>query len=383
MVVPWAMPSHDVQSRTVEVPFVEDNGHIFLEGRINGVGPVWMTLDTGAGTAAVDVARAPELKISGTGQVRATGAGGAETIQMASGIEFALPGLALPRQSAGLIPLGFISQRVGRPIAAILGYELFREFVVEIDYHRQRLSLHDPRTYRYQGVGTVVPLEFDRNLPYMTASLSMATGGVARGQFVIDLGSNVPVMVSEAYARTHSLLRPADRRIDLVGRGVGGDVHLVLARAAGLDIQGVTLAGPIVGFPRNLGGLIAAEDSVGNIGAALLRRFRVTFDYSRRRMILEKTASFGEPFESDMSGLALVTSGPRFEVVSIARIVAGTPAEQAGLRAGDRVLEVDGTPVPDVAAIRRLLRQEGRRVTLRIARGEERLTCTVTLRRLI
>jgi Aspartyl protease/PDZ domain len=370
-------------SRTVDIPFIDDNGHIFLEGRINGVGPVWMTLDTGAAGAVVDADRAAEFHVRATGQQRATGAGGTESIRTAPGITFALPGVSFPAQPAGLISLGFISQRTGRPVAAILGYDFFRAAVVDIDYSRQRIRLHEPRSYRYTGTGVIVPLEFDENLPYMQATLTMPAGGSADGRFVIDLGSNIPVIVSAASAKTHGLLRPADRTIEQRGRGVGGDVLMLLARAAGLEIQNVAVAGPIVAFPQSLGGGIAAEGAVGNVGAALLRGFRVIFDYSRRQMILERRAGFTESFEADMSGLALITSGARFEIVSIARVFAGTPAADVGLRPGDQVLEIDGRPAPDIGAIRRLFRQDGRQLTVGVSRNGEKKSFTLKLRRLV
>ena len=150
-----------------------------------------------------------------------------------------------------------------------------------------------------------------------------------------------------------------------------------------LEIQDIAVPGPIVAFPQNPGGSIAVEGAVGNVGAALLRHFRVIFDYSRRQMILERRAGFTESFEADMSGLALITSGARFEIISIARVLAGTPAAEAGLRAGDRVLEIDGRPAPDVGAIRRLLRQDGRQVTVGVGRDGEKMSFTLKLRRLV
>jgi hypothetical protein len=47
---------------------------------------------------------------------------------------------------------------------------------------------------------------------------------------------------------------------------------------------------PITGFVKV--GEIADRGKDGNIGGKFLRRFRVTFDYSRRRMILEPNSFF-------------------------------------------------------------------------------------------
>jgi len=50
-------------------------------------------------------------------------------------------------------------------------------------------------------------------------------------------------------------------------------------------------------------------DNDGPIGNEILRRFKVTIDYSRQRMMLEPNAHFSDPFENDMSGIAFESSG--------------------------------------------------------------------------
>src|SRR5262249_1446881 len=151
-----------------------------------------------------------------------------------------------------------------------------RTFVVEIDFARERLSLYDPRSFDYHGRGEVVPLQFENNLPYVEASLKMPDGNEASGKFVIDLGSEIPVIVKEDYAINHGWLKSLHPTMEVAARGVGGsELHIVNARIAGVQIQHTFVARPIAAFPQNIPGVIAAEDAVGNIGAALLRHFRV------------------------------------------------------------------------------------------------------------
>jgi membrane-associated protease RseP (regulator of RpoE activity) len=65
----------------------------------------------------------------------------------------------------------------------------------------------------------------------------------------------------------------------------------------------------------------------------------------------------------------------------IVEVVSGTPAEQAGLQAGDVITSIDNTPVnavhqlPDVIA----QYQPGDRVTIHLTRGNQQLSVTVRL----
>ena len=69
------------------------------------------------------------------------------------------------------------------------------------------------------------------------------------------------------------------------------------------------------------------------------------------------------------------------EGIRVSGIIPGSPAEKAGLRKGDLLLELDGTPLDDLAVYADVLRehQPGDRVELVYQRDGERHTATVTL----
>ena len=57
---------------------------------------------------------------------------------------------------------GFVSYHEG-----IIGAALFDSFVVEIDYDRMQLRLHDPETYRAPKKSVSVPLTLSHNMPFV------------------------------------------------------------------------------------------------------------------------------------------------------------------------------------------------------------------------
>jgi S1-C subfamily serine protease len=60
-----------------------------------------------------------------------------------------------------------------------------------------------------------------------------------------------------------------------------------------------------------------------------------------------------------------------------------SPAERAGLKAGDRLAELDGRPVPDREAIHRVFagKRWGDPVSLKVRRGSETVSLQLLLRR--
>lgn len=139
---------------------------------------------------------------------------------------------------------------------------------------------------------------------------------------------------------------------------------------------------PVTAFVET--GEIAETGKAGNIGARLLRRFRVIFDYSRRRMILELNSNAAEPEEFDMSGAGLVSEGPDFRPIKAAGIRPGSPAAEAGLEPEDVITAVDGeTAELSVRRLKQLFRKEGRQYVLLVKRGEHTLRLKLRTRRMV
>lgn len=101
-------------------------------------------------------------------------------------------------------------------------------------------------------------------------------------------------------------------------------------------------------------------------------------------MILEPNAASGLPFRYDMSGLRLVAEGEGFTTVKAKSVLADSPAERMGVRVGDVLERVDGTPVSGstLDEVRRHLMQEGQR-QVRLRRDQRVVEVALELEPLI
>ena len=205
------------------------------------------------------------------------------------------------------------------------------------------------------------------------------------GRFVIDTGSSGGVILSPQFGGREEVMASSGRTLSVQGYGVGGRSELRLERIERLELGGVSLAHPIAALQSAGAGRVSARGTLGNIGGAILSRFKVIFDYPRKRMILEPGPGIAEPFEMDMSGLALTAPPPDHRRVRVSRVLEGSAALEAGIRAGDEIETVDGTPAPEIglSALRERLRREGQKVRLGVRRGAERITLTLKTRRMI
>ena len=155
-----------------------------------------------------------------------------------------------------------------------------------------------------------------------------------------------------------------------------------MGRLKSLEVGRFAITNPLTGFTKV--GEIADAGKAGNIGGGFLRRFRVIFDYSRKRMILEPNSRLTEADELDMSGAALTSEPPAFTVIKVVRLRPDSPAAQAGLKPQDVIIAVDGQPATtlNVSKLRKMFRVE-RECLLKVKRGEQIVEIKLKLRRLI
>jgi hypothetical protein len=356
---------------------------LFLGVRLNGIGPRWFVLDTGALSSVVDADAAREIGLDASGSSVTEGAGGHARSSILQNVTFDIGEARLEGLHPAALDLRKLGETYGRRLDGIVGSELFRRFVVEIDYEQRELSLFEPATYTGRTGAASLPLQFFDEHPYVRASVLLPGGSEIEGDFVIDSGSNFPLILLPSFIEAHGLRRDLPPMLMTFGRGVGGDVPLPVGRAQRLRLGGFTIERPVTSFPSE--GRFGRRGKAGNIGAAVLRRFRVVFDYSRGLVTLEPNGSFADPYEFDMSGLALGSEAPEYRTRKVHRVLERSPAERAGVEPGDAIIAIDGRNAEDIPldALREMLRAPGKTFVLAIRRGERTLTVTLRTRRLV
>ena len=82
------------------------------------------------------------------------------SISFAKDVRFQMGEATLTEKTITIVSDHDFESSEGRPVAGILGADLFRRYVVVVDYGAKTLELYEPRDFAYQGHGEVVPLEF-------------------------------------------------------------------------------------------------------------------------------------------------------------------------------------------------------------------------------
>jgi hypothetical protein len=349
-----------VEARRVPVE-IASGGRIFLQVRVNGSDPLWFLLDTGSSRSFLDPGQIKPLGLRNMEKEKEKG----KIFSRNALVEVA--GHHLAEHPFTVAP---VRVPVAHPVAGILGAPFFRQLVVAIDYASSSLVLSEPRSFRYSGSGTAVPLDLSQDVPVIGARLTVGSRGPLTARLRVDTGAYWPLRIERAFARSKQLLASTDGMHRFKAAGTDGAEESFLAgRARLLQIGTYLFHDEVATFPADSSAARPGWDGV--LGAALLNRFRVTFDYSRKQMILEPTEMLGVSFDYDLAGVTVVPDGKGFKVGTVQQ---GTLGGDAGLKVGDVILAMDEQPVASMSLlqVRQMFRQDGGRHTVEVQRGRDR-----------
>lgn len=272
---------------------------IYMQASINGSQPLWMVLDTGASVTVFDesVSKMLGIRFLGEGNVDGPGQGPNQKWTFANHTTLMFAGIDLGDQTVATLPLEWFSRQVGRRTDGFLGSNVFRNYVVEIDYENQVLRLHDPEVYRYSGSGQRLPLRFIWNdIPTVHAEVVAQDGTAINGVFLVDSGATTAIWLTKAFSEAHPEVLSAQGAVEVPKVvAVGGELSARLGRVQAIKLGGFEVSMPLTQFTQNTSGIFASPCITGTIGAQMLRRFTVIFDYPHGQMILEPNEHFGDP----------------------------------------------------------------------------------------
>ncbi len=312
------------------------------------------------------------------------------------------------------------SPNLGIPVHGIIGYDLFRDFIVDIDYANKVIKFYNPDLYTYKKRknSETLPLAVRGKKSYLEGTVSYEDKDHVPVRLLIDTGSSDAVWLLEDGEK--GLEIPDKNYEDFLGRGLSGEVYGRRTKINNIQIGHFVLENAKAAFPH-LGAfdLVSNLDNRnGSLGGELLKRFNIVFDYPNGKITLKKNKYFKTPFQYNMSGLDLQHNGLRYiaekitngqgvmiekeksfgdvqilfenttrlslvpEII-VSGIRAGSPADEAGLQEGDVILAVNGKSIYKYKlqeVMKMLNEKEGKRIQVLVERYNTSLKFSFVLK---
>ena len=232
----------------------------------------------------------------------------------------------------------------------LLGGTFLREYIVEIDFPRERVRFLNPERFRLPEQATkeneaVLPIKVVGNR--LVAEVSI--GGKAT-QVMIDTGAPDTGVLSGSTARGVGI--SSSPLPGLRTGSVLGPVDIEFTEAAVLRLGPFELFHvPLMVAPKGFYNLGSSTDSL--IGYDILSQFTMRIDYSRQRLWLRRRPDaevtyLGVPYAPQREAGLLVF--PRDRGLEVIGLFPDSAAAHLGILPGDVLLFPDGVKTPDFVA---------------------------------
>jgi hypothetical protein len=206
------------------------------------------------------------------------------------------------------------TSRLGVLVHGIIGYDIFKDFVVEINYNSKYIRLHKPHTFRFKSSKKwkTIPISIHRKKPYLNAKVTIDS--VEKPvKLLIDTGSTDALWLFED---KETGLTPKENLVfvDYLGKGLSGSVYGKRSKIELFKLNDFSLKDVNVAFPDSLSVDVSKvyKGRTGSLGSEILKRFNFFFDYTNNKIHLKKNGFFKDPFTYNNSGLVLEHNGSMF-----------------------------------------------------------------------
>ena len=365
--------------RKVSIPFYSSNSLIIIPVSINGNTPLNFLVDTGVRSNILfSKTLGDAINLDYTRRIKLVGADGAEDLMASvSPINnFDLGPIEGIFQSLLVLEEEFLELEsvLGVPVYGILGYEFFKYNAVKIDYDHGKLTFYKPKLLKWKPLFyRNVHMQIIDNKPYINITVKQKDGSILKPRLLIDTGANHGLLLNRE--TSDKITMPNLFIESALGQSLGGLLHGYIGRVDFMKFAGFKLDEVLTSYPDETPYSYVIKESgrMGSLGAEVLGRTKLIFDYPRNRLLVRKASNFYAPFRYDMSGMTLKKILDDDNRIYVSEVRPGSPAQRAGIEAFDEIMIINKVPtfIWELTEINKLLRSEpGKNIEIEIRRYE-------------
>ncbi|MFD1063221.1 aspartyl protease family protein [Winogradskyella litorisediminis] len=305
------------KNKSSKIKFQLINNIIVMPVQLNGV-ELSFVLDTGVSKPILfNIANLDSLQIKNTQRsfLRGLGKDGVISAIKSKGNILRIGEAIAVNKEISMVfdPSINFTPRLGVPVHGIIGYDIFKDFVVEINYNNKFIKLYKPDNFKLKTSKSrrLIPIEIINKKPYLDA-LVTTDGKETSVKLLMDTGSSDALWLFEK--SKFNITVPTQFYFeDFLGKGLSGPVYGKRSKIDTFVLTGFELENVNVAYPDSSYLAFARRNTKrnGSISGNLLKRFNWFLDYKNNRAWLKKNSAFKSNFYYNNSGIVLEQLGFR------------------------------------------------------------------------
>lgn len=375
----------------VEIPFDIYNGFILLKIRINGILSANFIFDTGAQHTLLF--KRIYAQILGLNFERRIPIMGSDLNRdlfalITRNVLLDWDGYIKMRKDILVLEEDYfqLDEMLGTRIDGLVGGDIFKNYVIRLDYQRNVLTIYNPNAFKTPGKKfATIPLSVEDSKPYVEVVVRMDGRYEVKARLLLDTGAGVTLML---FTNTHPDLRLPDHTIKgMLGKGLGGFLEGYLGRIDQMQLGSLIYPDMVTSFQDLDSTLIGRQSTArhGILGNLILNHYQVIIDYPHEKLYLHEVRKIKDRY-FDRSGLNIFGVGDDFNEFIVNSVIEKSPAAVADIRSGDIIRSVNGIPAAFFTLnhlARKFQKKPGKKYRLIILRNESRIKKKIVLRELI
>ncbi|MEJ8802385.1 aspartyl protease family protein [Pontibacter sp. H249] len=366
--------------KKVNIPFNLVHNLIIIPVQINDSQPLNFILDSGVrNTLITRLYYSDAFSLNAADKITLQGLGSGHKVEalFSSGNVMSMPGIQGDNHQVYVLmeDVFNLSHRMGMPVHGIIGYDIFKNFIVKINYATKILTLYSPDTkLKKKRKAEEFPLMIEGNKAYVQGKVRQQNGDTLNVKLVLDTGASNTLSL---YLPTNSKLTLPPKVLDTyIGRGLGGDIHGKIGRLDAFVLGKYELFDLPAAYPDEEAIKLALNiaNRNGNLGSDILNRFTVILDYPHNKLTLIPNSKYKKPFNYNLAGFEIATPLPGTKLYIVSNVTDNTPAKHVGIQPGDQIININGQDcnelqLPEVLNI--FDSKPGRKIRLRLKRNQQ------------
>jgi hypothetical protein len=276
--------------------------------------------------------------------------------------------------------LSALARMLAPPISGVLGTDLLASVIVKISYASGTAQV----VAAIPGDASLMPLKKVRNVYFIPVGIGPSTF-----EMLLDTGTNMTAISSHAWQTLPSSWMPTSLLEGLQSSG-GPPVSLIACvpelQLGAIEVRETVLHDhPLRVIMPAHAGIFADPAFAGILGGDILEHFEVTLDLQHDSMYLKPDRTFQpDAYEFVTIGIQFFKSNA--SAFSVEAVWKHSPAEEAGVVIGDRIVAVNGLSAADLglqAFVDQLHGPVGTPIVMEIERPTGKIVLNLKTRRLV